>query len=163
MGIEALQGLSMLADSQLAILAIVMVNAWQYAGYIMMIYIAALQNVPISLVEAAQLDGAGFFARMKAIMIPLIAPAVTVSTFLTLVNSFKQFDVNVALTNGGPSTIFMDKAIMASEFLALNIYNTAFMFNDMAKAQAKAVLFFVVLVGISLVQVYYNKKKEVEM
>lgn len=154
---------SILADDKLALLAIVIVSTWQYAGYIMMIYVAAIQNVPVSLLEAAQIDGAGFFARTKAILVPLVAPAFTVSTFLTLVNSFKQFDVNVSLTNGGPSAQFMGKVITATEFLALNIYNTAFTFNRMAQGQAKAVMFFFVLVIVSLVQVYFNKKKEVEM
>ena len=163
LGWKGLEDLSMLGDDKLAIVAIVIVSTWQYAGYIMTIYVAAIQNVPVSLLEAAQIDGAGFFARTKAIMVPLIAPAFTVSTFLTLVNSFKQFDVNVALTNGGPSTLFMNKAIMGSEFLALNIYNTAFTMNDMARGQAKAVLFFVVLVVVSLVQVSINKRKELEM
>lgn len=163
LGVEWLANLSMLGKDSLAIVAIVIVNTWQYAGYIMMIYVAAIQNVPVSLLEAAQIDGATFLQRTKAIMVPLIAPAFTVSTFLTLVNSFKQFDVNVALTNGGPSTLFMNKAIQGSEFLALNIYNTAFSMNQMAKGQAKAVVFFVVLVVVSLIQVYFNKRKELEM
>lgn len=162
-GIPVLQNLAMLADDKQAIVAIVIVSTWQYAGYIMMIYVAAIQNVPVSLLEAAQIDGAGFVARTKAIMLPMIAPAFTVSTFLTLVNSFKQFDVNVALTNGGPSAMFMNQALSSSEFLALNIYNTAFTMNDMARGQAKAILFFVVLVVVSLIQVWYNKRKELEM
>jgi raffinose/stachyose/melibiose transport system permease protein len=163
LGFSGLANLLMLSRPNLAILAIVTVNAWQYAGYIMMIYVAAIQSVPVSLLEAAQIDGAPFFARVKAILLPLVAPAFTVSSFLTLVNSFKQFDVNVALTNGGPSTIFMNRAIQSSEFLALNIYNTAFSMNKMAQGQAKAVVFFVVLVAVSLVQVYFNKRKELEM
>lgn len=163
LGIKWLEDLSMLGDDRLAIFGIVIVNAWQYAGYIMMIYVAAIQNVSPSLLEAAQIDGANFWHRTKAVMMPMIAPAFTVSTFLTLVNSFKQFDVNVALTNGGPSTLFMNKAIQGSEFLALNIYNTAFSMNQMAKGQAKAVVFFAVLVVVSLVQVYFNKRKELEL
>ncbi len=162
LGIKALYS-SMLGDDKTALLAIVIVTTWQYAGYIMMIYVAAIQNVPESLLEAAQIDGAGFIQRTKAILIPLVAPAFTVSTFLTLVNSFKQFDVNVSLTNGGPSGIFMNKIMLSTEFLALNIYNTAFVQNKMGQGQAKAVLFFLVLVIFSLLQVYYNKKKEVEM
>jgi len=161
-GIESLTS-SLLGKGPTALAAIVVVGSWQYAGYIMMIYVAAIQNVPVSLLEAAQIDGANFLQRTKAILVPLVAPAFTVSTFLTLVNSFKQFDVNVSLTNGGPSGQFAGKVVKATEFLALNIYNTAFTRNRMAEGQAKAVVFFLVLVIVSLVQVYFNKKKEVEM
>ena len=152
-----------LADRYLALLAIIIVGTWQYAGYIMMIYVAAIQGIPASLLEAAEIDGANYGQRLRHIMFPLVAPAFTVSMFLTLVNSFKQFDVNFALTAGGPSGMFMGKALMTNEFLALNIYQTAFAFRQLAQGQAKAVLFFVVLTVISLVQVYYNKRKEIEM
>lgn len=154
---------SMLSNDKTALLAIVIVSSWQYAGYIMMIYVAAIQNVPVSLLEAAEIDGANFIARTRAILFPLVAPAFTISTFLTLVNSFKQFDVNVALTNGGPSGMFMNKILLSTEFLALNIYNTAFTNNKMGQGQAKAVVFFLILVIVSLIQVYFNKKREVEM
>jgi raffinose/stachyose/melibiose transport system permease protein len=96
-------------------------------------------------------------------MIPLAAPAFTVSMFLTLTNSFKQFDVNFALTAGGPSGMFLGRALNTNEFLALHIYNTAFSFRQLAQGQAKAVVFFVVLAVISLIQVYLNKRKEIEM
>jgi raffinose/stachyose/melibiose transport system permease protein len=96
-------------------------------------------------------------------MFPLVAPAFTVSMFLTLINSFKQFDVNFALTAGGPSGMFMGKALMTNEFLALNIYQTAFAFRQLAQGQAKAVIFFAVLAIISLIQVRHNKRREIEM
>jgi len=152
-----------LADRNLALLAIVLVETWKYAGYIMMIYVASIQGVPPSLLEAAEIDGANYLQVLKNIMFPLIAPAFTVSMFLTLVNSFKQFDVNYALTAGGPSGMFMGRAIMTNEFLALNIYNTAFSFRRLAEGQAKAVVFFVLITAIALIQVYFNKKKEIEM
>jgi raffinose/stachyose/melibiose transport system permease protein len=152
-----------LANRYLALLAIVIVGTWQYAGYIMMIYVAAIQTIPDSLIEAAEIDGATFGQRIRHITFPLVAPAFTVSMFLTLVNSFKQFDVNYALTNGGPSAMFMDRAIMSNEFLALNIYKTAFTFNMLAQGQAKAVIFFIVIAVISLIQVRANKKREIEM
>jgi len=152
-----------LANRYLALLAIVIVGTWQYAGYIMMIYVAAIQGIPDSLLEAAEIDGVNFGQRLKHIVFPLVAPAFTVSMFLTLVNSFKQFDVNFALTAGGPSGMFMDRALMTNEFLALNIYQTAFSFRQLAQGQAKAVIFFIVIAAISLVQVYYNKRKEIEM
>ena len=82
---------------------------------------------------------------------------------MTLTNSFKVYDVNLALTNGGPTALFMKKPVNASEFLALNIYNTAFKYSKMAQGQAKAVIFFIVLAIVSLIQVSFNKKKEVEM
>jgi raffinose/stachyose/melibiose transport system permease protein len=152
-----------LADQYLALLAIVVVGTWQYAGYIMMIYVAAIQGIPDSLLEAAEIDGANYIEKLKAITFPMVAPAFTVSMFLTLINSFKQFDVNYALTAGGPSGMFMGRALMTNEFLALNIYNTAFAYRRLAEGQAKAIIFFLVIVVISLIQVRANKKKEIEM
>ena len=152
-----------LADRNLALLAIVIIGNWQYAGYIMMIYVAAIQTIPAALLEAAEIDGANFVQRLRNITFPLVAPAFTVSMFLALINSFKQFDVNYALTAGGPSGMFMGKAIMTNEFLALNIYQTAFAFRQLAQGQAKAVIFFIVLAIVSLIQVRANKKKEIEM
>jgi len=154
---------SLLTNRYLALLAIVLVGTWQYAGYIMMIYVAALQGIPSSLIESARIDGASYRHTLRHIMIPLSAPAFTVSLFLTLTNSFKQFDVNFALTQGGPSGMFMGKALNTNEFLALHIYQTAFAYRQLAQAQAKAVVFFVVLAAIVLVQVYFNKRKEIEM
>jgi raffinose/stachyose/melibiose transport system permease protein len=152
-----------LADRWLALMAIVIVGTWQYGGYIMMIYIAAIQGIPTSLIEAAEIDGATYRQRLRHILFPLVAPAFTVSMFLTLVNSFKQFDVNFALTSGGPSGMFMGRALMTNEFLALNIYQTAFAYRQLAQGQAKAVLFFITLVVISLIQVRINKRREIEM
>jgi len=152
-----------LSKNTTAILALVAVGTWQYAGYIMMIYIAAIENVPLELHEAAKIDGATPFVRLMKITIPMAAQAFTVTTFLTLVNSFKQFDVNVSLTSGGPSTIYMSKPILGTELLALNIYNTAFVSNNLAMGQARAVVFFLVLAIIALIQVYVNKKKELEL
>jgi len=129
----------------------------------MMIYVAAIQGIPDSLLEAAEIDGANYFEKLKAITFPMVAPAFTVSMFLTLINSFKQFDVNYALTAGGPSGMFMGRALMTNEFLALNIYNTAFAYRRLAEGQAKAIIFFLVIVVISMIQVRANKKKEIEM
>jgi raffinose/stachyose/melibiose transport system permease protein len=138
------------------------VNTWQYAGYIMLIYIAAIQSIPASLMEAAAVDGAGYGTRVVKILIPLMANAFTISLFLTLTTSFKQFDMNLTLTNGGPATRFMEVPVKASQLLAMNIFNTATA-NRMAEAQAKAVVLFVALVIVALVQVSINKKKEVEL
>lgn len=153
----------MLSKNTTAIIAMVIVSTWQYAGYIMMIYIAAIENVPEELHEAAKIDGANSWMRLRMITLPMVAQAFTVTMFLTLVFSFKQFDVNVSLTSGGPSTMLMNKPILGTELLALNIYNTAFISNNLAMGQARAVIFFIVLAIISLIQVYVNKKKEIEL
>ena len=154
---------SLITNAGTVIGAMVAVNTWQYAGYIMMIYVASIQGISQQVMEAASVDGATYWVRVRKILIPLMANAFTISLFLTLTNSFKMFDVNVALTNGGPVTMFMSTPVQASELLALNIYNTAFKYSKMAQGQAKAVIFFVVLVVVSLVQVSINKRKEVEM
>lgn len=152
-----------LASNYKAIGAIIAAGSWQYAGYIMVIYVAAIENVPQELHEAAQIDGATPLRRLFVITIPMAAQAFTITLFLTLVQSFKQFDVNVSLTAGGPSTMFMGKPIFGTELLALNIYDTAFLSNNLAMGQARAVIFFVVLAVVALVQVSMNKKREIEL
>ena len=162
MGIEALSA-SLITNANTVVGAMVTVNTWQYAGYIMMIYVASIQGISQQVMEAASVDGATYWVRVRKILIPLMANAFTISLFLTLTTSFKMYDVNLALTNGGPVAMFMKTPVQASELLALNIYNTAFKYSKMAQGQAKAVVFFVVLVVVSLVQVSINKSKEVEM
>ncbi len=153
---------SLISNKDTAMITLVTVNTWQYAGYIMLIYVAAIQGISRSVMEAAEVDGAKYWTRITRIQIPLMANAFTISLFLTLTNSFKMYDVNVALTNGGPVTVFMSKPVQATELLALNIYQTAFKYNNMAQGQAKAVIFFIVLTIFSIIQVSYNKSKEVE-
>lgn len=154
---------SLLINPKLAIFAIVIVSTWQYAGYIMMIYVTAIQSIPDSILDAAKVDGASSYTKLTKIVMPMVANSFTICIFLTLVNSFKQFDLNYAITNGGPSMLFMGKAINSTELLALNIYKTAFTRNNMAVAQSKAVVFFVLLAIVALLQVYISKKQEVEM
>ena len=153
---------SLISNKDTVMITLVTVNTWQYAGYIMLIYVASIQGISKSVMEAAEVDGARYWTRVGKIQIPLMANAFTISLFLTLTNSFKMYDVNVALTNGGPVSIFMMKPVQASELLALNIYNTAFKYNNMAQGQAKAVIFFIVLTIFSVIQVTWNKSKEVE-
>jgi raffinose/stachyose/melibiose transport system permease protein len=153
----------MLASSPTAILAMVIVGTWQYAGYIMVIYVAAIETIPQELIEASQIDGASPWRRLRTITIPLTRQAFTVTLFLTLVNSFKQFDVNVSLTAGGPSAIFAGQPIYGTQLLAMNIYNQGLKSDDMAGGQARAVVFFLVLVIVSVIQVAANKRKEVEL
>jgi raffinose/stachyose/melibiose transport system permease protein len=153
----------MLGQVSTSLIALVIVGTWQYAGYIMMIYVAAIEGIPTELYEAARMDGAPAWQQFRAITMPMIAQAFTITMFLTLVNSFKQFDVNFSLTGGGPATVFMDKSIFGTELLAMNIYNTAFIGNNLAAGQARAVIFFVVIVIFSLIQVNYNKRRELEL
>ncbi len=153
---------SFLSKPESVIWAMSAVNTWQFAGYIMLIYVAAIQSIPKSLMEAASVDGAGFVRNVYNILIPMMANAFTISLFLTLTYSFKQFDMNLTLTKGGPATRFMDLPVKASQLLAMNIFDTATA-NKMAEAQAKAVMLFIVLVVVALIQVSMNKKKEVEM
>jgi len=161
--IPALEDLLILASPSLTLFGLIFAFTWQYAGYIMMIYVAALVNVPEELIEASQIDGANFWHRLKSITIPMIAQAFTITSFLTLVNSFKQYDIIIALTNGGPTEIYKDITVNSTELLAVHIYNVAFKYNNMAEGQARAIIFFLVLAVVALVQVYVNKKKEVEM
>ena len=152
-GTEALQG--WLSTTRTGFWGLVILTAWQMSGYIMIIYIAHLEGIPEDLVEAAQIDGANVFQRFRHIIFPLVAPAFTVSMFLTLSNSFKLYDQNLSLTGGAPYN--------STQMVAMNIYNTAFLENKMAYAQSKALVFFIIIAVISLTQVYYNKKREVEM
>ena len=154
---------SLITNPKTVMFTMVTVNTWQYAGYIMLIFVAAIQGIPKSVMEAAEVDGAPYWRRIRSIQIPLMANSFTISLFLTLTNSFKMYDVNVALTNGGPTGLWNKTIVNSSELLALNIYNTAFKYNKMAQGQAKAVIFFLVLVVFSVIQVSWNKSKEVEM
>lgn len=146
--------LAWLGDANTAFWGIVIVSVWQGAGYIMIIYIAALQNVPQELIEAAKIDGANRWQILRHITMPLVAPAVTICLFLTTASSFKVFDANLSLTNGGP--------FKSTEMLALNIYTEAFVNNRYGIGEAKALIFFLVVAAISVIQVTYSKKKEVE-
>ncbi|UOQ46580.1 sugar ABC transporter permease [Gracilibacillus caseinilyticus] len=151
--IEAMQG--WLSTTSTGFWGLVILTCWQMAGYIMIIYIAYLQNIPSELIEAAKIDGANSWQRFRNITFPLVAPAFTVSMFLTLSTSFKIYDQNLSLTNGGP--------FESTQMVAMEIVKTAFSANEMAYGQAKAVVFFIIVSIIALTQVYYNKKREVDM
>ena len=156
---------SMLSDTKWAMLAIVIVYIWQYGGYIMLIYVTGLTQIPGDVLEAASIDGANSLQTLFKVKIPMIASTVTICTFLTLTSAFKQFDVNMALTNGTGSIKNFLGAYLSNgtQMLALNIYNTAIAKNSYALAQAKAVLFFIILAVISLIQVRISNSREVEM
>ncbi|AQQ52074.1 carbohydrate ABC transporter permease [Planococcus lenghuensis] len=153
MGIESLQG--WLATTETGFWGLVILMSWQMAGYIMVIYIAYLEGLPQEVLEAAQLDCRNEYQRFRYVVFPLVAPAFTVSMFLTLSNTFKLYDQNLSLTAGGPYN--------STEMVAMEIFKTAFTQNAFAYAQAKAVVFFVIVALVALVQVYINKRREVEM
>ena len=128
---------------------------WQMIGYMMIIYIAGLQNVPTELIEAAKIDGATSWQTLFKVKLPMVMSSVTICLFLTLSNCFKLFDQNKALTNGAP----MNKTRM----LALNIYDTFYGKTGYeGVGQAKAVLFFIIVAAIALGQLTFTRRKEVE-
>lgn len=173
-GLRLLERSPLSSSPNHAMMALIAVVTWQYAGYIMMIYIAAIQNVPEDLVEASKIDGATALQRMRNIILPLVAQAFTVALFLTLVTSFKQFDTVVSLTNAGPATdlplyirnllnITTTPTVSGTSLIAVDIYREAFTRFNMGVGQAKAIIFFAALLLISITQVYVNKKKEIEL
>ena len=134
---------------------LVILTLWQQVGYMMVIYIAGIQNIPGELIEAAKIDGATSPQILKNVIIPMVMPSITICTFLTLTNGFKLFDQNLALTNGAPSK--------ASEMLALNIYNTFYGRTGYeGVGQAKAVIFFIIVTIIAMVQNRLTTSKEVQ-
>ncbi len=155
---------SILSDTPTAFIGIIIVYVWQYAGYIMLIYITGLNTVPGDVLEAASIDGATNLQTLFKIKIPLIAPSITICTFLTLTSAFKQFDVNLSLTGGTGSIDFLGSYLTnGTQMLALNIYNEAVINNNYALGQAKAVVFFVILACVSIIQVRVSNRKEVEL
>jgi raffinose/stachyose/melibiose transport system permease protein len=143
-----------LGDEVTAFWGIVIVFAWQISGYMMVIYIAALQGVDNTLLEAARIDGASNFTLLTKIIIPLILPAFTICFFLTISMAFKIFDLNLSLTNGGPFN--------STQSVAINIYSEAFQNNRYGLGTAKSILFFLVVAVFTTVQVMLTKKREVE-
>ena len=134
---------------------LVILVLWQQVGYMMIIYISGIQNIPGELIEAAKIDGANSWQILKNVTIPMVMPSITICTFLTLTNGFKLFDQNLALTNGAPSKM--------SELLALNIYNTFYgRAGWEGVGQAKAVVFFIMVGIIALIQNKLTRSKEVQ-
>ncbi|MDF1617257.1 carbohydrate ABC transporter permease [Petrocella sp. FN5] len=146
---------NMLSKPSTALIAMAIVATWQMGGYIMVIYVAAIQGIPSELLEASKIDGANSWQNIKSIIFPLVAPAFTVSMFLTLRSAFMIYDVNVSLTNGDP--------IRSTELIAMGILSKAYKELNFAQGQVQAILFFVVVASVSMIQVYYSKKREVEM
>ncbi len=148
-------GSGLALESKYGFIGLIILVSWQQIGYMMIIYIAGLQNVPTEFTEAAKIDGANSGQLLRHITIPSVMPSITICTFLTLTNGFKLFDQNLALTAGRPNN--------ETEMLALNIYNSFYESStNMGVGQAKAVVFFAVVVIIALSQLYFTRSKEVQ-
>ena len=157
-GILTNLGLPLLAlDAKYGFWGLIILMCWQQIGYMMIIYIAGLQNVPGDLLEAASIDGASSFETLIKVKLPMVMPSITICSFLTLTNSFKLFDQNLALTSGEPAK--------QSQMLALNIYDTFYARSGpqwKGIGQAKAVVFFLLVISIALIQLYFTRRKEVQ-
>jgi len=143
-----------LGDETLAFWALVVVTVWHYAGYMMVIFIAGLMNIPNEILEASKIDGAGKLKQLTGIILPLMVPSFIVTVFLSLQRSFMVYDVNYSLTAGGPygSTVLV----------SMHVYEKAFRSYDYGVGQAEAFVLFFTVALITLLQVYFSKKKEVE-
>ncbi len=156
---------SILLEAKYGFWGLIILMCWQQIGYMMIIYIAGLQAVPGDILEAANIDGATKWQTLWKVTIPNVMPSITICTFLSLTNGFKLFDQNLALTAGQPFQIQPDgSTIKQTEMLALNIYNTFYGQSSASKgvAQAKAVLFFILVAGLGLMQLAYTRRKEVQ-
>ena len=155
---------SILTNSTWGFWGLIILMCWQQIGYMMIIYIAGLQAVPEDMLEAAKIDGANGWQTLFKVTIPNVMSSITICTFLTLTNGFKLFDQNLALTGGQPYIINADgSSVHTTEMMALNIYNTFYSQNSSFRgvAQAKAVLFFVLVAGLSILQLRMTRDKEV--
>lgn len=156
-GILANFGKTLTYSSSYGFWGLIVLMNWQQIGYMMIIYIAGIQNIPGELIEAAKMDGANSWQLLKKVTIPMVMPSITICTFLTLTNSFKLFDQNLALTAGEPAH--------STEMLAMNIYQTFYARSGpMWKGigQAKAVLFCILVIAISSLQLKFTRSKEVQ-
>lgn len=149
-------GYTLTTDAKYGFWGLIILMNWQMIGYMMVIYIAGIQGIPKDLMESASIDGANSFQVLRHVTIPMVMPAVTICVFLTLSNSFKLFDQNLALTRGAPAN--------QTSMLALDIFNTFYNRVGWAGvAQAKAVVFFILVAVIALTQVILTRRREVEV
>lgn len=148
-------GLDITYDAKYGFWGLVFLMNWQLIGYMMVIYIAGIQNVPSELTEAAQIDGASKSSILRNVVIPMVMPSITICLFLTITNSFKLFDQNLALTGGAPAK--------QTAMLALDIYNTFYgRIGYQGVGQAKAVVFFIIVAVIAFIQLKITGQKEEE-
>lgn len=154
-GILENYGTNLVLDERFGFWGLIILMCWQQAGYMMIIYIAGFQSVPQDLYEAARIDGAGKKQVLTKVTLPMMMPSITICTFLTLTNSFKLFDQNLALTAGAPGG--------RTKMLALDIYETFYgKIGYEGVGQAKAVIFFLIVAAIALTQLVLTRRKEVE-
>ncbi len=156
---------SILMETKYGFWGLIVLMCWQQIGYMMIIYIAGLQNVSGEMLEAARIDGATRWQTLFKVTIPNVMPSITICMFLSLTNGFKLYDQNLALTAGQPFIIQPDgSSIKTTEMLALNISNTfqTSNVNSQGTAQAKAVIFFILVAGLGLAQLAYTRKREVQ-
>ncbi len=145
---------SWLSDSTNAFIALVVVSVWQLSGYMILIYVAGFMGLNEDVMEAASIDGASGFVKLKSIIIPLMMPSFTICLFLTLSRAFMVYDVNLSLTAGAPYG--------TTEMAAMHVYEKAFTSRQFGVGQAEALILFVIVAIISGIQVYMTKKREVE-
>lgn len=154
-GVLYSKGATIVSDPKYGFWGLVVLMNWQNVGYMMVIYIAAIQNIPTDMLEAAAIDGAGYWKTLFKIIIPSVMPSITICLFMTMTNGFKLFDQNLALTAGEPGK--------QTEMLALNIYNTFYGRSGFeGVGQAKAVVFTIIVALIALIQLRFTRSKEVE-
>ncbi|MCA0757503.1 sugar ABC transporter permease [Paenibacillus sp. N4] len=147
-------GDSWLADPNKAFWAMIIVTVWQYAGYMMVIYVAGLMNVPNDIMEAASIDGASLLTKLRKMVLPLMVPSFIVCIFLSLQRGFMVYDLNISLTKGGP--------FKSTEMVSMHVYEKAFLSRDYGVGQAEAFVLFLLVAIITIAQVYFSKKMEVE-
>lgn len=145
---------SWLADPDKAFWTMIIVTVWQYAGYMMVIYVAGLMNVPKDILEAASIDGASLWTKMRKMILPLMVPSFIVCIFLSLQRCFMVYDLNLSLTKGGP--------FKSTEMVSMHVYEKAFLSRDYGVGQAEAFVLFLLVATITIAQVYFSKKLEVE-
>ncbi|NLJ91411.1 MAG: sugar ABC transporter permease [Clostridiales bacterium] len=141
---------SFLTDPNKAMLALIIVTTWQMSGYLMVIYIAGLINVPNDIIEASEIDGAGMWNKIRYVKIPMIRNSIAICVFLTITRTFMAFDINLSLTAGGP--------YKSTEMISYKIYQTAFSNMKFGLGQAQAVVLFVIVAIVSLLQVTVTRK-----
>jgi raffinose/stachyose/melibiose transport system permease protein len=153
-GFLSVFGVTITVDPKYGFWGLVILSNWQFIGYMMIIFIAGIQNVPTDVLEAAKIDGAGPMRTLGKIIVPLVMPSITITLFMTITNSFKMFDQNLALTAGLPGK--------RTAMLALDIFNTFYSRAGWeGVGQAKALMFFVMVVIIAMVQISITRKREV--
>ena len=164
-GILSKYNTSILMETKYGFWGLIILMMWQQVGYMMIIYIAGLQSVPEELIEAARIDGANRWDTLIHVTIPNVMSSVTICLYLSLTNGFKLFDQNLALTAGQPFEFLEGgEVVKTTEMLALNIYNTFYGDNSSARGvgQAKAVIFFILVAALSLLQLRSTRSKEVQ-